>query len=132
MANEADLNIGIYKQFTKTACEEIAYAELLDGFTQKMVRLNKKSIEGKPIGEIKAQIKKLKEDYGRLAGLGVDFGSFQSMKMRDRVLNTDLVHEGWIHCPKCGKKLYKAHENTKLDSFPLWCKRCHHSTNINL
>lgn len=30
----------------------------------------------------------------------------------------------WIACPKCGGKLFKVREDTKVVNFPGYCKHC--------
>lgn len=42
------------------------------------------------------------------------------------------LYNGWVVCPRCGKKILKTNEKTSFNNLPLFCRKCKHVTVLNL
>ena len=53
--------------------------------------------------------------------------------MKESLMENKQKKSRWIHCPICGNKTRtKAHEDTVMYNFPLYCPKCKTEVRVNI
>lgn len=137
------------EQLDREAMEETAYFDMLYNFSCVVSKANEKSFDGYEPGKIAQYLKKSKTAFCKLCMID-DLGERATEtkvqpekkqepeqkrvpeKKMDPVKEKEplpdnflkINADGWGLCPKCGSKVLRVTATTRLENYPVYCKRC--------
>ncbi len=121
------------------AREESQYLEVLYSYVECITAINEYAMDGMTIKNIQKKVEKTRNAFNILTGSKGERKLTETKKPEEdqhkqtvKSVNKMICYNGWLRCPRCGKKLHKVTKQTKLVEFPLWCKMCHKTTLINM
>ena len=114
----------------RCAAEEVEYYKVLDGFAKSISGINYAArAEGQALPALRKKIQRTAPAFCVLSGMEQD----ARPPRRERQKRTYArLRDGWIVCPNCGNRTVKANPDTRLENFPVFCKRCKKESVINL
>lgn len=143
MANTADAEKP--ERICENANMEVKYYDMLYEFAGVVTRANEQSFEGRKPEAIAARLRKSVEAFCRLCMIDNLKGDKEQeerqgklqdqketrtvpdQKQEDKPLPDNFLRidkDGWGLCPVCRTRVLKVTATTRLENFPVFCKRC--------
>lgn len=141
MANTAEAEKP--ERIYENADMEVKYYDMLYEFAGVVTRANEQSFEGRKPEYIAGRLRRSAEAFCRLCmidnftedkkqeekrkKLQEHEGTRTVHKQEDKPLPDNFLHidkDGWGLCPVCHSKVLKVTATTRLENFPVFCKRC--------
>ena len=139
-----------YEYGNANADEEVRYYNMLYDFASVVTKANEQSFEGMTPKHIAGTLRRSAEAFCRLCMIDTIVGNKEPDKAQEKpqkheedlpAPDRDTIQEqqeerpipdnflhidnsGWGLCPVCGTRVLKVTATTRLENFPVYCKRC--------
>ena len=107
------------------------YYDALDNLCSVVVKMNLYAMDGMTIKDLQKNFQKLAPVFLVLCGEKKAQPAKKIGRPKKKPENTLPVRDGWGLCPTCGTKCIKVNDQTVLENYPMYCKRCKRDYLVN-